>query len=126
MGNDPPAQWNCALVTLVRRGYPLPQAGVAKMASPKPLNGWSIVEVPGGWAVVDGSGARLAFVAGDDKAEDPNSQGLSNLEAWQLASCIAALPQILLNSNEPKRRRISHSVGPDSKFTSLYERLLTH
>jgi hypothetical protein len=94
------------------------------MASSKPLNGWSVVEVVGGWTVIDASGARLAFVGSGEQVGD--FQGMSSLEAWQLASCIAALPQILLNNSEPKRRRIISNTLSDSKFTSLYQSLLAH
>jgi hypothetical protein len=71
-------------------------------------------------------GSHLAFVAGEDQAVDSAHQGMSKMEAWQLASCIAALPQILLQKTKTERQEVSTGTWAGSSLGALYDNLIIH
>ena len=58
---------------------------------------WRIVEMAGGWQVVDAACTPLAYVyARDDLVNGTSGSGyLSTEEAWRVASNIAKLPELL-------------------------------
>ena len=76
--------------------------GLGMVSSKGPAR-WHVVEAPGGWTVKDNGGAILAIVPAEEATIGDDQRGLSRHEAWLLANCIAALPDILLRTARKAR-----------------------
>ena len=75
------------------------------MAAPQPRRlpaPWSVVEIPGGYAVVDAGGRRLAYVYRNTSLDaGVNSEALTDDEARRVAANIAKVPDLLTNKAKP-------------------------
>jgi hypothetical protein len=67
----------------------------SKIASRRFPAPWHIAELPGGWAVEDATGSRVAYVYGDDRPKAANDQTMTKDEARRIAANIARLPELL-------------------------------
>lgn len=56
---------------------------------------WRAVETPGGYAVEDATGFRVAYVYGDDRTRGAADQGMTKDEARRIAVGIARLPGLV-------------------------------
>jgi len=63
---------------------------------------WSVVEIPGGYAVADAGGRRLAYVYRNTSLDaGVNSEALTDDEARRVAANIAKLPGLLAKAAKP-------------------------
>jgi hypothetical protein len=56
---------------------------------------WRVERIPAGWAVLDASGRRLAYVYGSDERSGVADDRLTADEARRIAVNIARLPELL-------------------------------
>ena len=63
---------------------------------------WSVADIPGGYAVVDAGGRRLAYVYRTRAwTRASNSEALTDDEARRVAANIAKLPNLLAKAEKP-------------------------
>jgi hypothetical protein len=63
---------------------------------------WAVVEISGGYAIVDAGGCRLAYVYKNTSHDQGvNSEALTEDEARRVAANIAKLPDLLAKAAKP-------------------------
>jgi hypothetical protein len=77
--------------------YAVPEQKPRRLPAP-----WKVVEIAGGYVVVDAGGRRLAYVYRNTSLDaGVNSEALTDDEARRVAANIAKLPNLLAKAEKP-------------------------